>query len=141
MSVILTLRGAGHRPKFPTSCGRVFRGGSLLPWVEEKQEYQGSTKEMYGLPRAVVYREEEDEWRVGVCLLLSGQLSVIFGVVVTENEGQYSVAVGDRKGQLVDLNVQTQSEAFFASLVQMVKDSFNEPRKIAKGLGFHVQTS
>jgi hypothetical protein len=79
----------------------------LLPWNEEKQVFEArNAEELFGIPQAVNFNEESDEWRVGISFRLNPPndfppLTVAFGMFVTDEDAQYSVRIGPSKSQLV----------------------------------------
>ncbi len=119
----------------------------LLPWNEEKQAFEAKADEVLGIDQAISFNDGSDEWRVGISFRLNppNELSpwtVAFGMFVTERDFQYSVRIGNRGSQLVDLDARPKREAFFASVVADIKKSLEEPKEArGAGYGFRVQTA
>lgn len=100
--------------------------------------------ERYDLPLAIVYDEESDEWIVGISMAfsrpgVSPELSVKFGMFVTERQSRFYVRIGPTEPLALDLNVQSQRGEFYASLFEEIRDAFrSDPKPKRKVLGFVV---
>lgn len=95
----------------------------------------------YTLAGAIAYSEDDDEWNIGVCLYLSRpgvlpRLNTRFGLFVAERDGRLTVRVGPEKPRTINLNVQTEREVFYNSLIDRMKAGFNGSDKVTEAIGF-----
>ena len=120
----------------------------LLPWKKEQRKYEEISDDVFGMFKAASFDEESDGWILGIYIKLFGPklptaAKVTFGITVTDKDTKgYSVGIGTLKAQLVDLNDQTQREAFFDTIVKAIKRSFEEQHKDGRSkYGFSVENS
>ena len=132
--------------KFSSYCGIPSDRLKLLPWVEEEQVFQARTDELIGLPQAIHFDEKNDEWGIGVCIILTSSNSfprraVTSGLFVKEDDYHYSIRMGALDFKQIDLNVQPQCEDYFESIFKQLKEAFEKPRRNTNGkYGFRIET-
>ncbi len=107
-------------PKFTAYCEIPPEDIGLLPWDEEAQMFQAKPGERHGIPQALSFDEENDEWRIGLVVYLSPS---------SADGGLLVVRVANKMQQIVNLSDPFQVTQFFDFLVKTIKESFMEPQK------------
>src|SRR5579859_2828172 len=101
-------------------------------WNEAQQIFttRGTEQFMFAF-QAVNFDEANDQWRVGVKIMITPEVFVAFGLLVTEKGSKYLVRAGgpSERPRIVDLENQTQREEYFASVATMIRESFVKPKQ------------
>lgn len=104
----------------------------------EQRRYKPPENGLYTLPGAVTFDEEDDCWHLGVSITLSPAGAYPkrwVGVVlcVTENDGQAIVKLGKNgKPHTIDFKDPKQCADFCDEIAEVLKASFDDPRKITE---------
>lgn len=105
------------------------------------------TGSRYALPGATVFDDEDGYYHLGLRILLSPSnvlppMWVSFILCVTEKDGKLVARIGlVGEGHQIDLNDLNRCEKFYESIVEKLKESFQDSKKKANSkIGFAVSS-
>lgn len=107
----------------------------ILPWNDEVGRFRGEAKPLTAVLSSTHYDAENDNWQAGVVVYFDPPTRIprqyaTLVLFVTEHDCKFTVQIGEPgKPQPIDLNIQTQAEQFFNTLVEDIKEAMKEPAK------------
>jgi hypothetical protein len=126
-----------------TYCGVPKEELSFMRWDEDQKAYVGAGDgHIYLIPGAIEYDVEGDYWHMGVVISLPTRW-VSFGLCVSEGEDGKPMVRVSRNGKMrqTDFADAQQCNEFYDSIVALIKQALQGPRKSAKAIGFDTGTS
>jgi hypothetical protein len=126
-----------------TYCGVPKEQISFMRWDEDQQQYVAAGEgHNYFIPGAIEYDDEGDYWHMGVVISLPTRW-VSFGLCVSEGEDGKPMVRIARAGKMRQINFADvqQCNEFYESIVALIKQALQNPRRSAKTIGFDVGSS
>ena len=116
----------------------------ILPWDKKTEKFKGeSPSALEAVMHSTRYDIENDNWQAGVVVYFdppthTPRQYVTFVLIVAEHDLKFTARIGEPgKPQQIDLNVQTQAEQFFKSIVEDIKEAMKEPAKKNRRIVMH----
>jgi hypothetical protein len=125
-----------------TYCGIPKEHVSFQRWDEDQQQYlEAGEGHNFFIPGALEYDDEGDYWHMGVVISLPTRW-VSFGLCVSEGEDGKPMVRIARAGKMRQIDfADPQRNEFYDSIVDLIKQALQNPRKSAKAIGFDTGSS